>query len=101
MAPPLAPACLRLSTQSCGSAEVNSDGQAAISRTITMSTSAAQKILLRRRSCQASAARLRDFPAPPGGAGWRTGDSAVRAFMSLIANPGVEYGVEQVDDQVQ
>src|SRR5690242_5866203 len=68
-----------------------------------MITSAAQKILLRRRSCQASAARLRALPPPPAPAppaGEPTGVSAVSAFMSLIADPGVEGGVEQVDDQV-
>src|SRR5690349_7241933 len=102
MAGPLAPSYCRESAHARGSPWANRLGKAAIATRMTTSTAAAQKILLRLRSRQASPARLRGLSCLTGAEGpdWSPPPVAmVTAFGSLIADPRVQGGVQKVDDQ--
>src|SRR3954451_6650118 len=104
MAEPDGGLCCRARMQSRGSPCENSCGKIAIVTKMTTSTAAVQKILLRRRSFHASLARLRGLSRrsrrrlTPG---WVLGASdVVTASRSLITDPRVQGGVEQVNQQV-
>src|SRR5688500_6341637 len=77
----------------------------AIAATRTPSTQAVQKIGLRRRSRMASAVRLRGFSASSSGPVTGVAPGRVSAAttepMSLIADPRIEHGVEQIDDEAE
>src|SRR5690554_6323506 len=80
-------------SQARGSTFVNSPGAMAM----TMSTSSMSAEMtntgLRRSSVHASPHRLEVEVSPPVRASWTS-------VLSLIADPGVEVGVDDVDDQV-
>src|SRR5680860_57788 len=95
-------------SQYCGSVLVKSEGAIATTTKNKMSNAETMKVGLRRRSCQASDHRLRGFPTSSG-----SGESpmvraptatswyaAVGCEGSVISDPRVENGVEQVHEQI-
>src|SRR3954470_2021659 len=96
-----------LRSQLCGLIEVYSRGKIAITKNARTSAAAAQNSTRRRRSRQASPARLRGLPKltssgrmavplPPV-LPWPS--DVTMASMSLIADPRVQDCVQDVDDQ--
>src|SRR5665811_1054711 len=94
--------------QDFGSVPVNSEGTTATTTKNRMSSAETMNVGLRRRSCQASDHRLRGFPTSPV-SGWaptvkasipRSSGAAVGCEGSVISDPRVENGVEQVQEQI-
>src|SRR5674476_751556 len=95
-------------SQNFGSVPVNSEGTTATTIKNRMSNAETMNVGLRRRSCQASDHRLRGFPISPVSGETprvraslpRSCGAAVGCEGSLISDPRVENGVQQVHEQI-
>src|SRR5690625_3032312 len=79
--------------QTRGSTLVNSPGAIAMTTSVSSMSAEMTNSGLRRSSPQASPHRLEVAVSPPVWASWTS-------VLSLIADPGAEVGVDDVDDEV-